>query len=102
LDSGRYDAVSAAGISNAYQQSHGLTRANDKLPKAMPELFPAGGSAGYVPDVKAMPLAYNELRDGDCETGKLAREKLRDESRKIRACELDNVRQFSVGVFILH
>ena len=54
----------------------GLTAANDKLPKAMLEPFPDGGSAGYVPDIQGMLLAYYQARGWDVETGKPSHEKL--------------------------
>ena len=54
----------------------GLTRANDRLPKALLEPFPDGGSAGFVPDFVAMLAAYYEARGWDAETGKPSREKL--------------------------
>lgn len=56
----------------------GLTRANDKLPKALLEPFPDGGSAGFVLDFDAILLAYYDARGWDLETGKPAREKLLD------------------------
>jgi aldehyde:ferredoxin oxidoreductase len=55
----------------------GLTRANDKLPKALLEPFPDGGSAGYVPDFPGMLSAYYAARGWDAETGKPSCEKLR-------------------------
>jgi aldehyde:ferredoxin oxidoreductase len=54
----------------------GLTRANDKLPKALLEPFPDGGSAGFVLDLQAMLSAYYEARGWDAETGKPSHEKL--------------------------
>jgi aldehyde:ferredoxin oxidoreductase len=54
----------------------GLTRENDKLPKALLEPFPDGGSAGFVLDFDAMLSAYYEARGWDVETGKPLREKL--------------------------
>jgi aldehyde:ferredoxin oxidoreductase len=54
----------------------GLTRSNDKLPKALLQPFPDGGSAGYVPDIQAMLCAYYEARGWDLETGKPSRNKL--------------------------
>jgi aldehyde:ferredoxin oxidoreductase len=38
--------------------------------------FPDGGSAGYIPDFKAMLSAYYEARGWDKSTGKPSREKL--------------------------
>jgi aldehyde:ferredoxin oxidoreductase len=54
----------------------GLTRANDKLPKALLEPFPDGGSAGFVPDIQGMLSAYYEARGWDAETGRPSRAKL--------------------------
>ena len=54
----------------------GLTRANDKLPKALLEPFPDGGSAGFVPDIEGMLNAYYQHRGWDFETGKPSRNKL--------------------------
>lgn len=54
----------------------GLAAANDKLPKALLQPFPDGGSAGYVPDVERMLRAYYEARGWDAETGKPSRGKL--------------------------
>jgi len=54
----------------------GLTRANDKLPKALLEPAPDGGSAGFVLDIEGMLLAYYQARGWDPETGKPTREKL--------------------------
>ena len=36
----------------------GLTAANDKLPKALLEPYPSGGSDGYTPDIQAMLRTY--------------------------------------------
>ena len=63
-------------IKRAINNRMGLTRANDRLPKAMLEPFPDGGSAGYVPDFEAMLLAYYQARGWDPETGKPSRTKL--------------------------
>jgi aldehyde:ferredoxin oxidoreductase len=54
----------------------GLTSANDKLPKALLEPFPDGGSAGFQLDLPSMLSAYYEARGWDPETGKPTREKL--------------------------
>ena len=63
-------------LKRAINNRMGLTRANDKLPKAMLEPFPDGGSAGYVPDIEAMLSAYYQYRGWDSETGKPSRTKL--------------------------
>ena len=65
-------------IKRAINNRMGLTRANDKLPKALLEPFPDGGSAGYVPDFTEMLHAYYEARGWDLETGKPSCEKLRE------------------------
>lgn len=54
----------------------GLTRANDKLPKALLTPFPDGGSAGFRPDLPAMLSAYYEARGWDAETGTPTHQKL--------------------------
>ncbi len=63
-------------LKRAINNRMGLTRANDKLPKAMLEPFPDGGSAGYVPDIEAMLSAYYQYRGWDPETGKPSQTKL--------------------------
>jgi aldehyde:ferredoxin oxidoreductase len=63
-------------LKRAINHRMGLTRANDKLPKAMLQPFPDGGSAGYVPDLDSMLNAYYEARAWDIETGRPTREKL--------------------------
>jgi len=54
----------------------GLNAANDKLPKALLEPFPDGGSAGFVPDLEGMLFTYYQVRGWDLETGKPSHEKL--------------------------
>jgi len=54
----------------------GLTRANDKLPKALLEPYQDGGSAGYVPPIDEMLKAYYIARGWDPETGKPTPKKL--------------------------
>jgi aldehyde:ferredoxin oxidoreductase len=66
----------AWNLKRAINNLMGLTRANDKLPKALLEAFPDGGSAGYVPDFEGMLSAYYEARGWDMETGNPSREKL--------------------------
>ena len=63
-------------LKRAINNRMGLRRANDRLPKAMLEPFPDGGSAGYVPDIQGMLIAYYQHRGWDVETGKPTREKL--------------------------
>jgi aldehyde:ferredoxin oxidoreductase len=63
-------------LKRAINNRMGLTRANDKLPKALLEPFPDGGSAGYVPDIEGMLNAYYQHRGWDLETGRPSRERL--------------------------
>jgi aldehyde:ferredoxin oxidoreductase len=63
-------------IKRAINNRMGLTAENDRLPKAMLEPFPDGGSAGYVPDIDGMLFGYYQARGWDEETGKPSREKL--------------------------
>jgi aldehyde:ferredoxin oxidoreductase len=63
-------------LKRAINNRMGLTRANDKLPKALLTPFPDGGSAGFVPDIENMLIAYYEARGWDLETGKPSKEKL--------------------------
>ncbi|HLA05818.1 MAG TPA: aldehyde ferredoxin oxidoreductase family protein [Anaerolineales bacterium] len=63
-------------LKRAINNRMGLTRANDKLPKALLEPFPDGGSAGFVPDLEGMLTAYYQHRGWDVETGKPSWEKL--------------------------
>ena len=66
----------AWNLKRAINNRMGLTRANDKLPKALLEPFPDGGSAGFVPDLEGILSAYYEARGWDKETGRPSREKL--------------------------
>jgi len=68
----------AWNLKRAINNRMGLTRANDKLPKALLEPFPDGGSAGYVPDIQRMLHVYYEARGWDFETGYPSKEKLLD------------------------
>jgi len=63
-------------LKRAINNRMGLTRANDKLPKAFLEPFTDGGSAGFVPDIEGMLIAYYQHRGWDLETGKPSRQKL--------------------------
>lgn len=63
-------------LKRAINNRMGLTAENDKLPKALLEPFPDGGSAGYVPDLKGMLAAYYQARGWDAKTGKPTRKKL--------------------------
>jgi len=64
-------------LKRAINNRMGLTATNDRLPKALLEPFPDGGSAGYVPDLEGMLSAYYQARGWDEETGKPTRGKLR-------------------------
>ena len=66
----------AWNLKRAINNRMGLTRANDKLPKALLEPFPDGGSAGFVLDFEGMLSAYYEARGWDLETGKPSPQKL--------------------------
>jgi aldehyde:ferredoxin oxidoreductase len=48
----------------------GLTRANDRLPKALLEPLTDGPSAGFVPDLAGMLDAYYRVRRWDAATGR--------------------------------
>ena len=63
-------------LKRAINNRMGLTRANDKLPKALLEPFHDGGSAGFVLDFEGMLSAYYQARDWDLKSGKPSREKL--------------------------
>jgi aldehyde:ferredoxin oxidoreductase len=63
-------------LKRAINNRMGLRRANDRLPKALLEPFPDGGSAGFVPDIEGMLSAYYQHRGWDAETGKPSRAKL--------------------------
>jgi aldehyde:ferredoxin oxidoreductase len=63
-------------LKRAINNRMGLTRENDKLPKAFLEPYKEGGAAGFVPDIQAMLAAYYKARGWDWESGKPTREKL--------------------------
>ena len=66
----------AWNLKRAINNRMGLNAGNDKLPKALLEPFADGGSAGFVPDLKEMLLAYYSARGWDVRTGMPLREKL--------------------------
>jgi aldehyde:ferredoxin oxidoreductase len=66
----------AWNLKRAINNRMGLTRANDRLPKALMTPFPDGGSQGFVPDLEGMLIAYYEARGWDMESGIPTREKL--------------------------
>ncbi|HEY9151743.1 MAG TPA: aldehyde ferredoxin oxidoreductase family protein [Anaerolineales bacterium] len=63
-------------MKRAVNNKLGLTAANDKLPKALLEPLPTGGTEGFVPDIRAMLTAYYEARGWDERTGYPTKEKL--------------------------
>jgi aldehyde:ferredoxin oxidoreductase len=63
-------------LKRAINNRMGLTRANDKLPKALLTPYADGGSEGFVPDIDAMLASYYDVRGWDVETGRPSREKL--------------------------
>jgi aldehyde:ferredoxin oxidoreductase len=63
-------------LKRAINNRMGLTRLNDKLPKALLEPLADGPAAGYVPPLDEMLAAYYVARGWDPETGKPTREKL--------------------------
>jgi aldehyde:ferredoxin oxidoreductase len=56
----------------------GLNRDSDTLPGIFMKAFPDGGSAGYIPPLEEMLVAYYEARGWDEETGKPKPEKLHE------------------------
>jgi hypothetical protein len=64
----------AWNLKRAINNRMGLNADNDKLPKALLEPLPEGGSAGYSPDMEGMLFAYYEARGWDLETGKPTKE----------------------------
>jgi aldehyde:ferredoxin oxidoreductase len=66
----------AWNLKRAINNRLGLSRENDKLPKALLEPYPDGGSAGYVPPFIEMLEAYYTARGWDPETGKPTPQKL--------------------------
>jgi aldehyde:ferredoxin oxidoreductase len=56
----------------------GLTRENDKLPKALLEPLSDGPAEGYIPPLESMLNAYYEARGWDVATGKPTASKLRE------------------------
>jgi aldehyde:ferredoxin oxidoreductase len=56
----------------------GLTRQNDKLPKALLEPLEDGPVQGYVPDIQAMLAAYYAARGWDAHTGRPNQAKLEE------------------------
>jgi len=63
-------------LKRAINNRLGLSRANDKLPKALLEPYPDGGAAGYKIPFEEMLAAYYAARGWDPETGRPTKEKL--------------------------
>lgn len=63
-------------VKRAINNLLGLTRANDRLPKALLEPYADGPAAGYVPPLEEMLTAYYAARGWDPVTGRPTREKL--------------------------
>jgi aldehyde:ferredoxin oxidoreductase len=66
----------AWNVKRAINNRLGLTRLNDKLPKAFLEPLADGPMAGYVPPLDEMLAAYYSARGWDPVTGRPTREKL--------------------------
>ena len=63
-------------LKRAINNRLGLTRANDKLPKALLEPLKEGGAEGYVIPFDEMIEAYYAARGWDPSTGRPTKEKL--------------------------
>jgi aldehyde:ferredoxin oxidoreductase len=63
-------------LKRAINNRLGLTRKNDKLPKALLEPYQEGGSAGYTPPFNEMIRAYYAARGWDPGSGRPTRRKL--------------------------
>jgi aldehyde:ferredoxin oxidoreductase len=63
-------------LKRAINNRLGLTRLNDRLPKALLEPYADGPAAGYVPPLQEMLAAYYSARGWDPVSGKPRREKL--------------------------
>lgn len=68
----------AWNLKRAINNRLGLTRANDRLPKAFLEAYKEGGAAGFIPNLSAMLDAYYHARQWDQKTGKPSRTKLEE------------------------
>ncbi len=73
LDELRQVGERAWNLKRAINHRLGLTRANDKLPKALLTPYREGGSEGLVPDFPAMLSAYYAARGWDEATGRPTR-----------------------------
>lgn len=63
-------------LKRAINNRLGLTRANDRLPKALLKPYKTGGAAGFVPDFAGMLEKYFEARGWDWESGKPTRDRM--------------------------
>jgi len=63
-------------VKRAINHRLGLTAENDRLPRALLEPLPTGGSEGFTPDFEGMLYAYYEARGWDSATGRPLRRKL--------------------------
>jgi aldehyde:ferredoxin oxidoreductase len=68
----------AWNLKRAINNRLGLTRANDRLPKALLTPLPDGGSEGHVPDLELMLQEYYAVRGWDATTGRPTPDKLRE------------------------
>ena len=63
-------------LKRAINHRMGLTAENDRLPRALLEPLPFGGTAGFTPDIQGMLYAYYDYRDWDMTSGRPSRRKL--------------------------
>jgi aldehyde:ferredoxin oxidoreductase len=63
-------------LKRAINNRLGLTRANDRLPKALLIPYETGGTAGFVPDFAGMLEKYFEARGWDWESGKPTKDRM--------------------------
>lgn len=68
----------AWNLKRAINHRLGLTRANDRLPKALLTPLPDGGAAGQAPDLELMLHEYYAARGWDPATGRPTAQKLRE------------------------
>ena len=66
----------AWNLKRAINNRLGLTRANDKLPKLLLQVYSEGGAAGFVPEIGEMLEAYYITRSWDPITGFPTQQKL--------------------------
>ena len=63
-------------LKRAINNRLGLTRACDRLPKALLQPYQTGGATGFVPDFTGMLEKYFEARGWDWESGKPTKERM--------------------------